>query len=664
MIRFLQTPGPLKKVILSTILLVFCGAMVITLIPGGLGNGFSFGGGPGVGVVAKVGSEDVTRLEVERQAKQLLQQQFPRGSAMAGQLLPYFASQAVQQLIMQKAVLSEAQRMGLRATDEELRDELQHGRYASTFFPNGNFVGQDAYEERLQQASLTVPQFEEGVKDQILFEKLRGLIAGGANVTDAEVHQEFEKRNTKVKFDYAVLKKDDLLKTINPNEAELKAFYERNKASYANAIPEKRKVSYVLVETSKLMAESPVTDQEIQSYYDQHRDEYRVPEQVNVRQILIKTPLPGSDGKVDAKGLDEARKKADDVLKQLKAGGNFEELAKKYSDDPSGKSGGSVGWVKRGGFPVPDVEKAAFSLPKGGTSDVINAGYAFVILHVDDKQDAHAKTLAEVKGDIEPILKQQKAARAAENQANALVSQARTGGLEKAAASKGLQPVTTDFIARTDALPGIGASQPFTEAVFSAKEKAPADEVQLPQGYAIYEVEAVKPPQTPTFDEIRSRVETEFKNERVGTLLTQKTQELSDRAKASHDLKKAAKELGATVKTSELVLPDGQVPDIGSMSGGASVAFTMKTGEISAPIDNGNTGVVLSVTERQDPTDQDFAAKKDQIRDSLLQKKQGDLFALFVSNLKDQMEKSGKIKINQEEMKQLTRGTPGGDEGE
>jgi len=664
MIRFLQTPGPIKKVILSTILLVFCGAMVITLIPGGLGTEFGLGGGPGAGVVASVSGEEVTRVEVDKTARQMMQQQFPRGSAMAPQLMPYFASQAVQQLIMQKAVLAEARRMGLRASDEEVRDELQHGHYAPIFFPGGNFIGQDAYEERLQQANLTVPQFEASVKEQILIDKLHGLVGGAATVSDAEVRAEFEKRNTKVKFDYAVLKKDDLLKTINPTEAELKAFYDRNQKNYANAIPEKRQVSFVLIETSKLASEATVSEQDFQSYFDQHRDEFRVPEQVNVRQILIKTPLPSPDGQVDPKGLDEARKKADDVLRQLKAGGNFEELAKKYSEDPSGKSGGSVGWVKRGGFPVPDVEKAAFSLPKGGTSDVINAGYAFVILHVDDKQEAHAKRLAEVKGDIEPILRQQRAAGLADAQASALLNLARSGGLEKAAASKGLQVVKTDFIARTDALPGIGASQQFTEAVFAAREKAPADVVQLPQGYAIFQVNAIRPPQTPTFEEIRSRVETEFKNERVASLLTQKTQELSDRAKAGHDLKKAAKELGATIKTSDFVLPDGQVPDIGSMTGGASVAFTMKPGEISGPIVNGNTGVVLALIDRQAPTDEDFAAKKDQIRDSLLARRQQDLFALFVANLRDQMEKSGKIKINQEEMKQLTRGAPGSDEGE
>jgi len=204
----------------------------------------------------------------------------------------------------------------------------------------------------------------------------------------------------------------------------------------------------------------------------------------------------------------------------------------------------------------------------------------------------------------------------------------------------------------------------FMSAVFGQAEKAPPDQVQVAQGYAVFEILAIKPATTPTFDEIRSRVEEEFRNERVAALLTQKSQELSDRAKAEHDLKKAAKEAGATVKTSDFVLPEGQVPDIGSMSGGASVAFSLKVTEISAPITNGNTGVVLSVTERQEPTPQDFEAKKDQIRDALIQNQQQEMFGLFVSNLRAQMEKSGKIQINVDEMKNLTRSQAAPEQGE
>ena len=183
--------------------------------------------------------------------------------------------------------------------------------------------------------------------------------------------------------------------------------------------------------------------------------------------------------------------------------------------------------------------------------------------------------------------------------------------------------------------------------------------IQIPQGFVIYQVLDIKPPATPTFDEIRSRVEEEFKNQRATELLGQKTQELADRAKAEHDLKKAAKELGATVKTSDLVDPNGQVPDIGSMTGPASAAFSLKEGEISGPINSGSNGAVLQVLEKQQPSDTDFAAKKDEVRDALLQQKQNELFGLFVTNLRQQMEKAGKIKINQEEMKGLSRTAEG-----
>jgi peptidyl-prolyl cis-trans isomerase D len=199
------------------------------------------------------------------------------------------------------------------------------------------------------------------------------------------------------------------------------------------------------------------------------------------------------------------------------------------------------------------------------------------------------------------------------------------------------------------------------EAVFNESEKAPPDLVQVPQGYVLFQLIGIKPPATPTFEEVRPRVEAQFKNERAGFLLHQKTQELADRAKADHDLKKAAKELGATMKASDLVAPDGQVPDIGSMSS-ASAVFSLRPGEISAPITAGANGVVAQLLEKQVPTDQEFAEKKDQIRQSLLENKQNDLFGLFVANLRKDMESSHRLKVNQEEMKNLTR--RGAEEGE
>jgi len=653
MIRQLQNAGPTLKIILGALLVIICASMAITLIPGGIGSSLGIGAPP-AGVLATIGDQTVTVPEVQREARVMIRQQFPRGGPQASMLLPYFASQAAEQLINEKALVAEAHRMGLRVNDDELRDELQHGQLGSMLFPDGKFVGQEEYENFVQRNDLTVPQFEGLEKDFILVRKLRALVSSSAFVGDPEVRDEFNQRNTKVKFEYAVITQADILKGLHPADEELKAFYERNKATYNNSITEKRQIKYVVVDSAKMAAATTATDRDLQAYYDQHRDEYRVAEQVKVSHILIKTPLPAPGAKEDEKAVAAARAKAEGVLKELKAGGDLAKLAEKYSDDPgSAKSGGELGWIGRGRT-VPEFEKAAFSLGKGQTSDLVKSSYGFHIIHVEDKQEAHLKMLAEVKSEIEEKVKQQKTARATEAAANALLSRARTDGFDKAAAAKGQAAVTTEFFSRTDNLPGLAANPQFMDAVFNESDKAPPDVVQVPQGYVVFQLLAVRPPATPTFEETRSRVESEFKNERAGFLLQQKTQEVSDRAKAAHDLKKAAKDLGATVKTSDLVLPDGQVPDIGSLAS-ASAIFSLKPGEISGPITAGGNGVVAHLLDKQAPTDQEFTEKKDQIRQSLLEAKQNDLFGLFVTNLRKDMEKSHRLKVNQEEMKNLTR---------
>ena len=660
MIRFLQTEGPVKKIVLSGLLLLICAAMVIAFVPGGLGDNIT--GAPGKGVVAKVGGEDVTVEQVRDTARQMLQQQGSQLGANAEVLLPFFAQRAADQLIDRQALVDEAQHMGFKATPQEVKDELQHGRYASYFFPDGNFIGETEYENMLQRANLTPATFEDNVGKEIMISKLQALITGSASVSDAAIRQEFDKQNTKVKFEYAVLKEDDIKKGLHPRPEELQAFYNSHQKQYANSIPEKRKIQYVNIDTAKIQAGVQISQDELQAYYDQHRDQYRVAEQVKVSHILIKTPLPGPDGKVDEKGVAAAQQRAEDVLKQLKAGAKFEDLAKKYSEDPgSAKEGGSLGWIGKGRT-VPEFEKAAFSLPVGQTSGLVKSSYGFHIIRVEAKQDAHMKTLDEVKAEIEPILKQQKAQQIAQKQAEDLVQAAKTQGLDAAAAASKVPVVTSDFFSRKDVVPGLGPAPQLMDAVFAAPDKSPAEMAATSQGFAVFQLVAVKPQSTPTFDEIRAKVEEQFKNERANILLTQKTQELADRAKSEHDLKKAAKELGAEVKTSDLVAPDGQVPEIGSMTGQAAVAFTMKPGDISGPIDSGTNGVVLSILEVQAPTEADFAAKRDQIRDSLLQAKEQELFGLFVTNLRDRMQKAGKIKINQEELNTLTHaggGEPG-----
>ena len=239
---------------------------------------------------------------------------------------------------------------------------------------------------------------------------------------------------------------------------------------------------------------------------------------------------------------------------------------RKYSEDPgSAQNGGLLPPLTRGRT-VPEFEQAAFNTPVGQTTGVIRTSYGFHIIHVEAKQQARLKPLDEVKSQIEPLIKQQEAASQAQNLANTVQTLARTAGLGQGCERKGTAGYRHGFRLADDPLPGVGNAKDLDSALFAAKKNDPAGTAQTSQGYAIYQVTDIEPPQTPTFEQIKAQVEQQFKDQRAQVLLAQKTQELSDRAHADHDLKKAAKDLGATLKTSDLVDANAQVPELGPMN--------------------------------------------------------------------------------------------------
>ena len=646
MIRFLQTPTQVKKYVLGGILLLVSVSMLFYLIPG-------FGdvtGGAGSGIYAKVGDQEISTQMVETTADRVRQQQ-----QLPAQFIGFILPRVADSLITDAALVSEAHRLGLHVTDDELRDDLQNGPLGATLFPNGNFVGQDTYERFVEdQFRMNVDQFEQLVKQDLVKRKLTALIESGVNVPESEVQQEFKKQHQQVKFEYAVLTNEQMLKDIKPTDAELKAYYDSHKAQYANSNPEKRKARYVVIDSTKLPNAAPPSDSELRQYYAQHKDQFNMPERANVRHILIKTPAPAPDGKVDQKALDAAKTKAEDLLKQIKNGANFADLAKKYSEDPgSAKQGGELGWFEHGRM-VPEFDKASFGLSqKGQLSDLVKTTYGYHIIQLIDKQSAHVRTFDEVKAEIAPVVESDKKGKAAEKEANAVYSEARTRGMEKAAADHHLEIVTSDYFTQNDSMPGIGSAPDFMQAAFNVKPKSAPELARTSQGYVVFEIADSKPPSTPTFEEARARLETEFRSQRAQEMLTRKTQELSERARALHDLKKAAKELGATVKTSELVTAQSQVPDLGAMSGQAAVAFDLAKGQISGPLSPNRNGVVLEVIEQQEPSAAEYQKGKQLARDAVLQKKRNEVFEVYAASLKGRMEKEGKIKYNKDEQQRL-----------
>jgi peptidyl-prolyl cis-trans isomerase D len=654
MIRLLQQNNRITKIIFAVIIGLAVVTMVITLVPGIFDNAGATGDANVFATVHQpgffgrfAGGAPIRQTEVNQlAARQLQQQRLPEF------LLPYMAQRAGQILVQREILKQQADRMHLQVSDEDLRRELQTGPFAQYLFPNGTYIGDDNYMNFVQSAFQTSRgDFETQVKSDMELNRLQALITGGATVSDNAVRDVYRVQGTKVKFDYAVISGDELRKSINPGDDQLQAFFKQNMARYATAIPETRKIQYIAFDASNLPGGKPqVTDAELQAYYNQHLAQFQVKEQVKVRHILIAVP-PGADAKADA----AAKAKAEDLLKQIKSGGDFADLASKNSDDPGSKvQGGELGWLDRGKT-VPEFDKAAFSLAPGQTSDLIKTQFGYHILQVEEKKPAHTRSLAEVKPEILPILEQQKSGAAEQTFAAQLASDAKKNGMDKAAAAKGLHVITTDYVAKDGVISGLAdGSQLLTQAFAIARGADPAS-VSTGDGFAVFQVADVKAAHAPDFADYRSHILDDFREQQVPQLLNTQLTKLDDRAKVLNDLRKAAAEMNIPVKTSDLVGKDGQVPDLGSMSGPGSVAFSLAKGAISGPINVGRVGVVLSDIDKQEPTVEDIAKNFAQTREQLLGVQHDEIFRVYLGTLAAKYEKAGAIRYSR---KQTIPGAP------
>jgi peptidyl-prolyl cis-trans isomerase D len=657
MIRILQQDNRITKIIFAVIIGFAVITMVITLVPGIFDNATTndssvYATVKQPGYFGRVFGEStpIKTVEVNQLAsRQLQQQHFPDA------LLPYFLPRAGQILVQRAILKHEADRMNLQVSDEDLRRELQTGPFAQYLFPNGQYIGDDAYINFVQSAFQTTRgDFESQVKSDMELNRLQALITGGVSVSDNAVREAYKVDGTRVKFDYAVISADDVRKTINPSDSELQAFFKTNAAKYANAVPETRKIEYVSFDASNLPGGKPqISDADVLAYYNAHKDQYQVKEQSKVRHILIAVPA-GSDAKTDA----AAKAKAEDILKQIRSGGNFADLASKNSDDPGSKTqGGELGWLDPGKT-VPEFDKAAFSLPVGQTSDLIKTQFGYHILQVEDKKTAHLRPLEEVKPEIVPVLEQQRVGAAEQTFASALAADAKKNGLEKAAASKGLHTVTTDFVAKDGVIAGLADGSPLLTQAFSVVKGADPAAVATGDGFAVFQVTDVKPAHAPEFADYKSHILEDYREQQVPQLLSAQLNKLDERAKVLNDLKKAAAEMNVTLKTSDLVGKDGQVPDLGAMSGAGSVAFSLPKGAISGPINAGRVGVVLSVIDKQEPTDDDTAKNFNATKDKLLNDQREEIFRVYIGELTQKYEKGGAVRFSKQQ--QAQPGLPAG----
>ena len=618
------------RLLLGGLLVLVAASMLVYLIPGGLG-------GPdvsGQNVVAAVGSEKITALDVQRAVERITRNQpnLPKG------LVAMYVPAIVNQMIETKAMAYKAQEMGLRISNEELANAIQ----AEVAPIMGGKFDMQTYQALLAQQGLTAADYEKERREGMLAARLENVEMQSLVVSDQDARAEYQRKNLKVGLDYIDFDAKSFEAKVNKDPAAIKAYFDKNRALFRT--PETRSINLIVGTIPDFLQSAQVSDQQLQQQYQDNLDSYRTPERVQVRHILFKT-----QGKPKDEGP-KMKAKAEEVLKQLEAGANFADLAKKDSEDPgSAEKGGELGWIVRGQT-VPNFEKAAFSLQPGQTSGVIETEYGYHIIQVENKQAAHTQTFDEVKPQLLAEAKKQIATEdlaKAVDAARAAVSR-NPSQAEEIAKKYNLKFYTLDNVTTSAALPDVNTQPELTNAIFAAPKGAVTNVTQVAnQGKAAFAVVTnVVPAHNADFAAVQNDVTQRYTTAESERLALEAAKSAIDRAKKGESLDAIAKSYGLTVKTAAPFTIDGAAEGIGSASMLAA-AFKANQGDIIGPVAAQNGQFVCRVSQKTPADMSQYAQNKQAVVDGIVQKRQQVEQPLFRDSVVTDLRRRGKIKMNE-----------------
>lgn len=640
------------RIMLGALLMLVAISMVITLVPG---FGTGGGGGPSDQVVAEIGGEPLTSLEVQRAIQmQIRSKQFP--PEMASLYVP----QIVNQLITENAVAYEAQRLGFEVTENDVAVTIQS--IFPQLFQDGKFVGREVYSNYLAQQNLSIPEFESNLRKQLLLNKVRDLVLEGIVVSPDEVEAEYRRRNEKVKIEYVAISPDKYRSQVNLTPEEIKNYFKQHSSAYQ--IPEKRNIDVILIDEAKVGQSITIPEAELRRAYEQNKDMYRVPERVHVRHILLKTTDVPKDE------IPKIRAKAEDILKQLKQGADFAELARKDSEDPgSASKGGDLGWISRGQT-VKAFEDSAFSLKPGQMSNVISTEYGFHIIEVLGKEEARLKSFDEVKSQLEEERKKQavydRMQTLADEAHASLVKDPLSAG--KIAQELGLQFVHAEKIGAGEPIPAIGPSDQLHEAVDPLKQGEVTQVFQVsPTKLAVAAVTNVYPARPAELSEVESQVREALVNEKLAKLVAERAGEALQKAKSlDGNLKSVARSMGLEFKAPPEFGRNGAAEGLGSAAY-LDAAFTGEVGNVFGPVSVGGKAFICKTVEKIPADMSQFASERENLQQQLKAQKARQRNELFEEGLLNHLIEQKKVKIHQDVINRLaasyssqSSGYPGG----
>jgi len=627
------------KLILWLVIAALALSMLIFFVPGTNMSGLF----DAPGIVASVEGRKITSQDFSRLYRRVSDNYRSANNIDAETLRAMgLPSQVLGELINYEVMEVLAKRFGITLSVEELSRAVENNPNLQV---DGKFIGVENYKALLAMNGYTPAEFENSLRRSKLHDRVRDFVTSAVRVTDGELRDTFQRSTQKMQVDYVLLKKDDYKKRVKPTADDIESWFNDHKDSYT--VKEKRNAEYLLVPYMQFIPQIEVTEDDILREWNSVPHE----EMVDAAHILLLV----NDSSEDA----EVKQRAEEVLKLAQSGQDFAELARKYSEDSgSAEQGGHLGAFTRGQM-VPEFEAAAFALKPGELSDLVRSQYGYHIILSLGYQNP---TLESSREELDAMARDRKLAemvrRKAEEARDAAARQ--TAGANLNDAVKNLDftvEVRETGLQQRDDIPSdSGVSPEMIDDIFSLREVgAFGNPVEHTLGYAVPRLKQVELPKPGTLEEFRQQAETDYADAKAQELMEAEAQKLSSDGIMQANLTIAAKAQGLSVNTSQEFTINGiPDPEIGSNSSFNQAAFALETGAVSAPQAILENIAVFQVKSRTPFDEADFEKQKTALRAQLLENRQDEYFQEYVNRARDGMTSSGKITINRSALDQAS----------
>ncbi len=609
----------------SWIIKILLGIIVVAFIFMGAGS-FS---ARRAAMVAKVNGELISINEYQAAYDRMIQDLHRRlGDQFNDEMIKTLdiEKQALDRLIETAILRQTAEKEGIRVSKKELAasivgmDAFQDG--------NGAFDHQ-RYKMVLSQNRLNPASFEAMQRDALLHGKLNSLLAGGVKVSDEEAREWYLWENASVTIDYAEFT-PDAFKDLQASDEELKKYFDEHKEGYKTE--PQIKARYLAFDPSAYLTKIEVSEDEIRQYYTDSEDEFRTPETVTTRQILLHLPL-----EADPDTVEKRRTEAFAVIQEARSGKDFVELARQYSEDPSGEKGRLMGPFTRDEMVKPLAE-AAFELEVGEISDPVRTLEGWHILKIEGYEPSAVKPIEQVRDQIVQRVSEQKAKDMAYEEATALYDISYTGeDLVKNAADRKLELITTDWFARSNGPAGVPDSSAFAAIAFDLPLMDISDVAQIGGAYYLIQTIEEQPSHLPELEAVKEQVMAGATKEKREKAAEDAAKRFLEKARAGGDMTILGQQEGVEVRSVLLENRSRRSPEFEDDGAVSAEAFTLSLQDrFPKEVIKGKGGryYVIALKEKRLPPAEGYMMAKNSIVSRLKRQKQMDLYQAWLAGLR------------------------------